>query len=65
MREIDIAALEHACTVISLELVKDQAIFDAQEKINGELIEGLFSGKMDGTILQKPNRWISILWVTI
>ncbi|WHY88420.1 helix-turn-helix domain-containing protein [Neobacillus novalis] len=56
MREIDIAALEHACTVISLELVKDQAIFDAQEKINGELIEGLFSGKMDGTILQKAKQ---------
>jgi sugar diacid utilization regulator/GAF domain-containing protein len=56
MRDVDIAALEHACTVISLELVKDQAIFDAQEKINGELIDVLFSGKVDGTILQKAKQ---------
>ena len=53
MRDVDIAALEHACTVISLELVKEQAIFEAQETINGELIDVLFSGKMDGNILQK------------
>jgi sugar diacid utilization regulator/GAF domain-containing protein len=56
MRDVDIAALEHACTVISLELVKEQAIFDAQEKINGELIDVLFAGKMDGTILQKAKQ---------
>jgi sugar diacid utilization regulator len=56
MRDVDIAALEHACTVISLELVKDQAIFDTQEKINGELIDVLFSGKVDGTILQKAKQ---------
>jgi sugar diacid utilization regulator len=56
MRDVDIAALEHACTVISLELVKEQAIFDAQEKINGELIDVLFAGKMDGTILQKTKQ---------
>jgi sugar diacid utilization regulator/GAF domain-containing protein len=56
MRDVDIAALEHACTVISLEVVKEQAIFDAQEKINGELIDVLFAGKMDGTILQKAKQ---------
>ncbi|MFL6557720.1 MAG: GAF domain-containing protein, partial [Bacillus sp. (in: firmicutes)] len=56
MRDVDIAALEHACTVISLELVKAQAIFDAQEKINGELIDVLISGKMDGSILQKAKQ---------
>jgi hypothetical protein len=56
MRDVDIAALEHACTVISLELVKEQAIFDAQEKINGELIDVLISGKMDGSILQKAKQ---------
>ncbi|MGG1677110.1 helix-turn-helix domain-containing protein [Neobacillus sp. NRS-1170] len=56
MREVDIAALEHACTVIALELVKEQAIFDAQERINDQFIDVLFSGKMDDTILQKTKQ---------
>jgi sugar diacid utilization regulator len=56
MRDVVIAALEHACTVISLELVKEHAIFDAQEKINGELIDVLLAGKMEGTILQKAKQ---------
>ncbi|MGG3470624.1 helix-turn-helix domain-containing protein [Neobacillus pocheonensis] len=54
--EVEIAALEHACTVISLELVKEQAIFDAQERMNDEFIDVLFSGKMDSTILQKTKQ---------
>jgi sugar diacid utilization regulator len=51
--EVDVAALEHACTVISLEMVKEQAVVDTQERMNGELIEVLFSGKIDESILQK------------
>jgi sugar diacid utilization regulator len=54
--EVDIAALEHACTVISLEMVKEQAIFDAQERIHDQFIDVLFSGKMDATILQKAKQ---------
>jgi sugar diacid utilization regulator len=63
MDELDIAALEHACTVISLELVKEQAIFDTQQRLRGEFVSKLFSGQMDETLLQKakslhldPNR---------
>lgn len=53
MGEVDIAALEHACTVISLELVKEQAIFDTQQRLKGELIDKLFSGQIDETLIQK------------
>ncbi|WP_169907503.1 helix-turn-helix domain-containing protein [Priestia abyssalis] len=53
MSELDISALEHACTVISLELVKEQAIFDTQQRLKGELVTKLFSGQMDETIIQK------------
>lgn len=63
MSELDIAALEHACTVISLELVKEQAIFDTQQRLRGDFVSKLFSGQMDETLLQKakilnldPNR---------
>ncbi|MEW9672132.1 helix-turn-helix domain-containing protein [Ammoniphilus sp. 3BR4] len=53
MGEVDIAALEHACTVISLELVKEQAIFDTQQRLKGELIDKLISGQIDETLIQK------------
>lgn len=50
---VDISALEHACTVLSLELVKNQAVFDAEERMHGELIDGLSKGQLDESILQK------------
>jgi sugar diacid utilization regulator/GAF domain-containing protein len=51
--EVDIAALEHACTVISLELVKERAVFETQQRLRGELIDQLFSERIDDTIIQK------------
>lgn len=63
MDEIDLSALEHACTVIALELVKAQAISETQQRLKGEFIEGLFSGKVDEALIQQarhlkldPNR---------
>lgn len=61
--EVDITALEHACTIIALERVKEQAIYDTQQRLQGEFITNLLSGKMDETLIQKakhlnfdPNR---------
>ncbi|MEH7303815.1 helix-turn-helix domain-containing protein [Neobacillus drentensis] len=63
MSEVDIAALEHACTIISLELVKEQAVFETQQRLRGEFVTKLFSGQMDEALIQKaknlnfdPNR---------
>lgn len=53
MSEMDLAALEHACTVISLELVKEQAIFDTQQRLKGEFMDRLVSGKMDEALIQQ------------
>jgi sugar diacid utilization regulator len=53
VNEVDIAALEHACTVISLELVKEQALFDAQQKVNSEFIEDLFKGRVDDSLIRQ------------
>lgn len=50
---VDIAALEHACTVISLELVKEQAVFDTQQRLRGDFVSKLFSGQMDEVLIQK------------
>jgi sugar diacid utilization regulator len=50
---VDIAALEHACTVISLELVKEQAVFDTQQRLRGEFVTKLFSGQIDELLIQK------------
>lgn len=63
INEVDISALEHACTVISLELMKSQQIFETQQRLKGEFIEGLFTGKVDESLIQQaklldldPNR---------
>ncbi|MGG5254289.1 helix-turn-helix domain-containing protein [Neobacillus sp. SM06] len=53
MNDVDITALEHACTVISLEMMKEQAVFEAEERMNGELIEALSAGKIDSKLLQR------------
>lgn len=53
MVEVDIAALEHACTVISLELVKEQAVFETQQRLRGEFVTKLFSGQIDEALIQK------------
>jgi sugar diacid utilization regulator len=51
--KVDISALEHACTVISLELVKDQAVFETQQRLRGEFVTKLFSGQIDELLIQK------------
>jgi sugar diacid utilization regulator len=50
---VDIAALEHACTVISLELGKEQAVFETQQRLRGEFVTKLFSGQIDEALIQK------------
>lgn len=53
MSNMDIAALEHACTVLSLELFKELAVFDTQQRLKGEFVEKLYSGHMDEAVIQK------------
>ncbi|MDP4163635.1 MAG: helix-turn-helix domain-containing protein [Bacillota bacterium] len=57
VNDVDIAALEHACSVISLEMIKEQAVYEAEERRNAELIEDLFSGKIDETLNQKTKHF--------
>jgi sugar diacid utilization regulator len=63
MGELDISALEHACSIISLELVKEQAVIETQQRLRGEFVTKLYSGQMDETLILKaknlnfdPNR---------
>ncbi|WP_103107780.1 helix-turn-helix domain-containing protein [Brevibacillus reuszeri] len=51
--EIDKAALEHASTVISFELVKEQAIFETQQNLKGHFIEELFTGKINHQLIDQ------------
>ncbi|GED70505.1 hypothetical protein BRE01_42070 [Brevibacillus reuszeri] len=51
--EIDKAALEHASTVISFELAKEQAIFETQQNLKGHFIEELFTGKINHQLIDQ------------
>lgn len=42
--EQDVMAIERASTIISLELMKEQAVFEAERKVRGELLEDLING---------------------
>lgn len=53
VNEVDIAGLEHASTVISLELVKEQAIFDTRQRLNIEFIDDLFTGRADESLIRQ------------
>jgi sugar diacid utilization regulator len=53
LNEVDLTALEHACTVISLELVKEQAVFETKHNLKGQFIEELFSGNINEKLIQQ------------
>ncbi|MDR6997700.1 helix-turn-helix domain-containing protein [Neobacillus niacini] len=51
--DMDLAALEHACTVLSLQLFKEQTVFETQQRLKGEFVTSLFSEQIDEALLQK------------
>ncbi|GEB34702.1 MULTISPECIES: helix-turn-helix domain-containing protein [Brevibacillus] len=53
LEEVDRAALEHASTVISFELVKKQAIFETEQNLKGQFIEELFAGRMSEQLTEQ------------
>ncbi len=53
LSEIDTAALEHACTILSLELVKEQDLHEMEQKLKGEFLEELVTGKVTSRLLQQ------------
>ncbi|HWO74533.1 MAG TPA: helix-turn-helix domain-containing protein [Bacillus sp. (in: firmicutes)] len=53
LNEIHIAALSHACTIISLELLKEQNLYEIEQSLKGEFIEELFQGGKFSDSLRK------------
>ncbi|OIU69695.1 helix-turn-helix domain-containing protein [Rossellomorea aquimaris] len=51
LNEINTAAMEHACTVLSLEILKEEAIFDTQQKMKGDFLDQLLKGNMSDALL--------------
>ncbi|PID21487.1 hypothetical protein CSV61_09700 [Sporosarcina sp. P3] len=52
--EAEINALEHICTVIMLELVKEQAVCETQQRLQGEFMAKILSGQtIDDTLMKQ------------
>ncbi|PID00680.1 helix-turn-helix domain-containing protein [Sporosarcina sp. P29] len=52
--EAGIIALEHICTVIMLELVKVQAVYETQQRLQGEFMTKILSGQaIDETLMKQ------------
>ncbi|QPC47579.1 helix-turn-helix domain-containing protein [Mangrovibacillus cuniculi] len=56
LHEVEAAALEHACTVLSLEMVKEEVITDATVKLRGAFLEELMQGKMTDSLYQQARQ---------
>ncbi len=41
MDEVNLRALEHAATVIALEVIKEKAVYESEQQMRGELLEDL------------------------
>lgn len=51
--EMDLAALEHACTVLSLQVFKELTVFETQQRLKDEFVTMLFTEQMDEALLQR------------
>lgn len=72
LRELDCIALEHAATVIALEMLKQKAAFETERRLRKDFFEELLTGNYDneevikrraaqlGLDLNKPYRLMSI-----
>lgn len=70
--EVDMAALEHVCTVISFELVKEQAVFETEQNLKGQFIEQLLTGQISSRLIDQarhlqmdPNRSYQALTIHV
>ncbi|QRG65890.1 helix-turn-helix domain-containing protein [Brevibacillus choshinensis] len=68
--EVDMAALEHVSTVISFELVKEQAVFETEQNLKGQFIEQLFTGHISTRLIDQarhlqmdPQRFYQVLTI--
>jgi DNA-binding PucR family transcriptional regulator len=54
-RDFDRVAIEQAATVIALELVKEQSIFEVERRLRGELLEEILTGNLDENTLSRAS----------
>jgi sugar diacid utilization regulator len=72
LNNIDMTGLEHACSVISLQLLKEQELFVMEQALHGKFIEELFSGRTSHLLLQKsqqlqlnPDRYYQVIMINL
>jgi sugar diacid utilization regulator len=72
LNNIDMTGLEHACSVISLQLLKEQELFVMEQALHGKFIEELFSGRTSQLLLQKsqqlqlnPDRYYQVILINL
>lgn len=72
LNNIDMTGLEHACSVISLQLLKEQELFVMEQALHGKFIEELFSGRTSNMLLQKsqqlhlnPDRYYQVILINL
>ncbi|MET3698597.1 sugar diacid utilization regulator/putative methionine-R-sulfoxide reductase with GAF domain [Bacillus oleivorans] len=71
LNDIDYTALSHACTIISLELLKEQHLYEIEQSLKGEFIEELFQAEKFSDSLRKralqlelePDRLYQVIYI--
>ncbi|GAA0318970.1 hypothetical protein GCM10008967_06920 [Bacillus carboniphilus] len=60
LNDVANAALNHACTIISLELLKEQNLYEIEQNLKGEFIEELFQGEKFSDSLRKRAQQLNL-----
>lgn len=53
LADLDIVALEHAATVFALELTRQRSVFEAEQRLRGDLLDAILAGEVDERLLER------------
>ncbi len=60
LEEQEQMSIEHACTVVALELLKREAVYETTQRLKGEFLDDIQSNVVDIDLLKKQARYLGI-----
>lgn len=59
--EMEQMSIEHACTVVALELLKREAVYETTQRLKGEFLDDIQSNVVDIELLKKQAGYLGII----
>ncbi|MGO4887579.1 helix-turn-helix domain-containing protein [Anaerobacillus sp. MEB173] len=58
--ELEHMSIEHACTVVALELLKREVVYETKQRLKGEFLDDIQSNVVDIELLKKQAKYLGI-----